>query len=403
MLCDKDLKEVDQLTYLIGLSLNGKNITPVGIQYLYRLHNLKYIELIYDFKSYQTLNCFQALGQLTLLQSLKLYKIHFLNYAYLKYLSFLKNLKFLILSGCDNVTGDAFVYLNKTFISLISLNIENCKHIVNEGLQAIVDLPSLTNLNLSESSHNFSEESLIKVNRLIYLQSLYLSNLKRITVSAFKYLWQLSDLKQIILYEENNESGLITDELFKILSQCKQLMDISLSHFNISKYSDFETLIPIENLTCLNIYRAHTLSDQFLKYIAKSKKLTRLTLIDGQCITDKGIQHLVNLPLTDLDLRGCTKITDISALLLKDITTLVNLTVRKCTSLTGLALYYFANLLYLKNLYIEACPSMDTAGLFALGSLQSLEMIGISLNDQLTQEAVDLFRKAFPEKTADLF
>ena len=93
----------------------------------------------------------------------------------------------------------------------------------------------------------------------------------------------------------------------------------------------------MQELTELNLADCHNLQDPHFSYLTKLGNLRNLYL-DNSPISDKAIQHLKDLKLSELTLSGCENLTNKSLQVLANLQTLQYLDISNCMGFSDIEL-----------------------------------------------------------------
>ncbi len=294
-----------------------------------------------------------------------------------KYISHLTSLRELNLSGASvNSQGLKFITGMQQLEELYAP-----KFVYEDGMKELVKLSNLKRLHFTES---------------------------RISDEDLKYLRELRLLQELSL-----NSTKVTDEGLKYLADCPNLYYLYI-------WGDFtdEGLKNLTSLAALKIIRAHSndnkISDEGLRYVSQIKTLERFWAYWMENITDKGVEHIVQLPnLKMLDL-GHAKLSNKACEFLKQNQSITHLslpfqgideegiknlselkkleTLMICSAssspLTDRALEYISNMTNLKELTICGLNFTDE-GIKNLTRLQNLENLLIGDAPKLTNKCLE--------------
>lgn len=168
----------------------------------------------------------------------------------------------------------------------------------------------------------------------------------------------------------------ISDEGVKHISRLKRLITLKL--INCVKITDagLQQLIEL-NLTTLDLTGCHEITNVGLQYLSKLYQLTHLTLSGCHRITDIGLQQLIKLNLTTLDLTGCHRITNVGLQYLNKLYNLKYLNLTFCYRITDNGFQFLSKLYNLNTLDLSACSITD-AGLQFLSQLHNLIALNLS-------------------------
>lgn len=231
-----------------------------------------------------------------------------------------KNLEILNLSHCNNaVSEDTIVHIS-TMHRFIGIGVNFCRDFTDSALEAVCH-EDLEFLEIA-SCKKLTKEGLIK---------------------AFKKCKNLKALDLSLL-------SIVDDEVLEELSHCKFLKTLDIQGDKAIK--SLKSIIPLENLEYLNLVNIPNIdikdlkdlknlknlsmkdldiTDDILLPILKSNlKLEKLHVSDCTKITDKSIDYISSIkghPLKDIDISGCTQITEATIFWLVQQLTLDRLTI----------------------------------------------------------------------------
>jgi hypothetical protein len=258
------------------------------------------------------------------------------------------NCQILHLSNTDITDADLKDLADRYFTHLISLNLNGCKRITDQGLKHLQALTSLQSLDLS-GCKQITDQGLEHLKALTSLQSLDLNCCNQITDQGLEHLKALTSLQSLGL------------------GWCNQITDQGLEH-----------LKALTSLQSLDLDWCEQITDQGLVHLQALTSLQSLDLSDCEHITDQGLVHLQALTsLQSLDLSWCKQITDQGLVHLQALTSLQSLDLCECEQMTDHGLKHLQALTSLQSLDLRWCKQITNQGLEhlqALTSLQSLDL-----------------------------
>ncbi|KAK4420601.1 F-box protein At-B [Sesamum alatum] len=189
--------------------------------------------------------------------------------------------------------------------------------LTNIGLQFLGSFQHLTHLSIVRSRHNYPV-SFKRINDLGLLllcescralESVRLGGFSKVTDAGFSSL--LRSCYNLKKFEIRN-APLLSDLAFhNIVGVVSPLVELKLHSCNLITSEAVAELASSSTLEVLDTYSCRSIADHCLDYISCLGTLTSLNL-GGADITDSGLSVLSksDLPITNLCLRGCTRVTD---------------------------------------------------------------------------------------------
>ncbi|KAK6133069.1 hypothetical protein DH2020_033108 [Rehmannia glutinosa] len=197
--------------------------------------------------------------------------------------------------------------------------------LTNNGLQFLASCRYLTHLSIVRSRLNYYPFSFKRINDMgllllaescISLESVTLGGFSKVTDAGFSSLIRASqNLKEL----EIRNAPLLSDMVFHDTNIASSLVELKLRSCNLITSEATAELASSSTLEVLDTYSCRSIADLCLDYISHLSTLTSLNL-GGADITDSGLSVLSksDLPLTNLCLRGCTRVTDRGIICLLD-------------------------------------------------------------------------------------
>ncbi|KAH6775876.1 RNI-like superfamily protein [Perilla frutescens var. hirtella] len=189
--------------------------------------------------------------------------------------------------------------------------------LTNNGLQYLGSCRYLTHLSIIRSRVNYPA-SFKRINDLGILvlaescqglESVKLGGFSKVTDAGFSSLvHSCYNLKKL----EIRNAPLLSDLAFHdVIGAVTPLVELKLVSCSLITSEAIVELASSSTLEVLDTYNCRSIADPCLDYISHLSKLTSLNL-GGADITDNGLAVLSkgDLPLTNLSLRGCTRVTD---------------------------------------------------------------------------------------------
>ncbi|KAL0310887.1 UNVERIFIED_CONTAM: F-box protein At-B [Sesamum angustifolium] len=189
--------------------------------------------------------------------------------------------------------------------------------LTNIGLQFLGSFQHLTHLSIVRSRQNYPV-SFKRINDLGLLllcescralESVRLGGFSKVTDAGFSSL--LRSCYNLKKFEIRN-APLLSDLAFhNIVGVVSPLVELKLNSCNLITSEAVAELASSSTLEVLDTYSCRSIADNCLVYISFLSRLTSLNL-GGADITDSGLSVLSksDLPITNLCLRGCTRVTD---------------------------------------------------------------------------------------------
>eukprot|EP00457_Paulinella_chromatophora_P004430 gb/GEZN01004442.1/.p1 GENE.gb/GEZN01004442.1/~~gb/GEZN01004442.1/.p1 ORF type:complete len:623 (+),score=56.48 gb/GEZN01004442.1/:140-1870(+) len=198
------------------------------------------------------------------------------------------------LSMCKQLTDQGLEKL-RSLTSLTSLDISFCIEVTDVGLGYLTKLP-LQSLQLADSKL-VTNAGLLSLSRLP-LHTLKLSSLSGITNEGLSALAGMPLLRLDLSFCDH-----ITPEALTLVPRSL----ISLDLEGLTSWTDFSGLAQCGELTSLNLSYNFNCNDEALHHI----KWLPLTSLNLECISlsDEGLKCLQGMPLRELNLSRCSKLT----------------------------------------------------------------------------------------------
>ncbi|XP_057795205.1 F-box protein At-B [Salvia miltiorrhiza] len=189
--------------------------------------------------------------------------------------------------------------------------------LTNSGLLLLGSLRYLTHLSIVRSRANYpaSFKRVNDVGILVLaescrgLESVRLGGFSKVTDAGFSSLvHSCHNLKKL----EILNAPLLSDLAFHdMIGAVSPLVELKLASCNLITSEAVAELASSSTLEVLDTYSCRSIADPCLDYVSRLSKLTSINL-GGADITDSGLGALSkgDLPITNLCLRGCTRVTD---------------------------------------------------------------------------------------------
>jgi hypothetical protein len=369
MLRDKGFEALESLSMLHTLSVTCDKLTNVDV--LATLPALRHLNMSSTYK----------VANLPVMPGLKSLNIDgCMCLRGLEVLSGMPLLETISMSACF-VTHQV---LSALPANLTDLNLSYCMNLDDTGLALLGRLCNLTKLNVSGGKRI---QSLRPLRTLTQLQEL-----KAGFCVSMKTLEGLSALSSLRVFHAPHNS-LETDDGPHILSGLKHLEEVNLSNCGLTEigFRDLPALRSVRLRCCPNL--------QSLPNIGRAHSLQSLDLSGDQMINDGVLTELTTLVnLTELNLQGCWRITDLGLCTLpptleqlilhgcfhvggltgealNHLTELQKLDVQDCVLMTDEGLHNMASMRMLRDLNLSQCVKVTDAGLFGLTSLRELSIL----------------------------
>ncbi|HEV3116891.1 MAG TPA: sigma-70 family RNA polymerase sigma factor [Gemmataceae bacterium] len=274
---DLDLRHLAPLKHLQKLVLRRTKVTNAGMKQIAAVATLQTLEIGHNSL---TDDGIKDLAQLVNLRQLGLEELTLTDTG-LESLRPLVRLGILSLDGTG--VSDAGLKSLAAFPQLVSLNLSRT-NVSDAGLPKLAALPNLTWLALDENA--ITDAGLKDLGALASLTSLWLNGTK-LTDTGLHHLTRLQKLRTFLA-----EHTKLTDAGVKHLVSLPNLDMVSLKQTKVTD-AGVKDLVQLRNLRWLNLNET-ALGDAGLKDIATLRKLTYLS-IHATKITDAGIKELVAL------------------------------------------------------------------------------------------------------------
>lgn len=222
----------------------------------------------------------------------------------------------------DIITDRLMASITSSFPLLVELDLED-RHwsepkllhdLTNSGLLFLGSCQHLTHLSIVRSRANYPAcfKRINDVGLLVLaescrgLESVRLGGFSKVTDAGFSSLvHSCRNLKKL----EIRNAPLLSDLAF--VDMVGPLVELKLSSCNLITSEAVAALASSPTLETLDTYNCRSIANTCLDYISRLSKLTSINL-GGADITDSGLGALSkgDLPITNLCLRGCTRVTD---------------------------------------------------------------------------------------------
>jgi len=255
------------------------------------------------------------------------------------------------------------------------------------GMAHIAQLPSLTNLYLSEN--RLTNAALQHLSKLGSLTELCLGG-GRITDDGLVHLAQVPQLRFLMLWGKGFTNG-----GFARLKDIPKLEALNLGGFEWVGDAGLAHLAEIPGLQEIDLYHATRITDNGVAYLKKLRNLRKLTINDSQ-VTDAGLAHVKEIKMLEsLSLPG-KDITDVGFRHLAQLTRLRDLSATRPHYVdpnmnknyyTDDGLKAVSGLTSLEKLSLGSIGITD-AGIQYLGRLTRLQYLDLFGCDRITDEAL---------------
>ncbi len=346
-----------------------------------------------------------------------------------------KNLKKIILSQCNQITGEFFKHLKD--LELESISIVRCAEVINENLNYLKDFKNLKHICLHEATkiepdQELELEHIIKeitdqnpekpkdfknstcissviVNKAIEIQNhRKLDRIKNnITDQTLEKLKNCKNLTKIDLVVCPKITGEFLEQLrglflkIIIINHCDQFTDKNLKNLkyftnleHVTVYCEnstgewFKVLKDLKLLKDLHVYSL-AMTDRNLFYLKDCESLERLAFISCTKITGEGFKGFEKLKfLKYLDITCCEGIQDQHLQYLNK--GLKELEMSAC-KITGRGIEILKKMLGLERVILAACEALQDRDLSIFEYCESLKYIDISCCPGITEEGVKKF------------
>ena len=248
------------------------------------------------------------------------------------------------------------------------------QQISGRGLQALIPLPKLINLNLGHSS--VKDDDLAPLRSLVHLNALNIESVE-VTDAGLSNLATLDSLTSLNLHEIHN----LSDKTLDMLSlHCTRLHSLYVS------YTELVTDVGIGHLTrlaptlrVLEIPECEQLTDESCRHLAKLSQLTTLDLTGCYRMTDEGIEQLAGLSnLTLLNLGMLKSLTDEACSVISHLPRLLSLELNSCSQLTAQSAVSIARISTLRSLSVSEVTGWDDTAVAHLLQLEELDALCLS-------------------------
>ena len=383
------------IVWSFGSSLEVRQVTFYNTIYWPSVSMLRQLELT---------RCEQltddALARITVCASLQLLDLSYcssLTDAALVHVATLRSLQILSIESCARLTDNALSHLpalpqlhslSLSFCSFTDYGLQYLTHctsleflqlcytqqISGRGLQALIPLPKLINLNLGHSS--VKDNDLSALRSLIHLNALNMESVE-VTDAGLSNLATLESLTSLNLHEIHN----LSDKTLDLVSlYCTRLHSLYVS------YTEQVTDVGVGYLTrlaptlrVLEIPECEQITDESCRQVSKLSQLTTLDLTGCYRITDEGIQQLAGLHnLTLLNLGMLKSLTDEACSAISHLPHLLSLELNSCSQLTAQSAQSIAHIATLRSLSVSEVVGWDDAAVAHLLQLEELDALCLS-------------------------
>ncbi|CAA0818539.1 F-box protein At-B [Striga hermonthica] len=234
-----------------------------------------------------------------------------------------------------NVISDTLTFSIASSLSLlVELDLEDRPRsepklphdLTNNGLLSLGSCRHLTHLSIIRSRFHYpvSFKRINDMGLLVLagncgaLESVRLGGFSKVTDAGFSYLMQTCrGLKSVEIRNAPLLSDLAFHDTFRVLSR---LVELRLRSCNLITSETASELASSPTLEVLDTFSCRSIADRCLDYVSHINTLTSINL-GGADITDNGLVRYLrkgDLPLTNLCLRGCLRVTDRGIIALLD-------------------------------------------------------------------------------------
>ncbi|MEM7455628.1 MAG: hypothetical protein AAF456_14845 [Planctomycetota bacterium] len=422
-------------------------VTGVELSYLPRVFvigdlevfpSLETVELTYSSRLNDS--HMSGIARLTSLKKIVIRNCDSLTEASLSVLHYLPNLEEIELSSCDSIFNLAPL---RACQNLKRVKIADSAHFNFYGLQKIVTLPGLVQLELNDNS-TLRDEHLELLRDATGLESLVLIGCDSITDQGLEVLKELPALRRLNLFRCSQVTGTALEHVsaeleFLVLRQTgfnadglshlRRLTRLKELYFGHHDSFNDESLLAIASSQQLEKLALDgvAVNDQHFSAMAECRNLKVLYLTECDNVTGESLARLAGSQLEVLELIRCKRIdspdlqsvalfsglrhldltgTRIRAEGIAHLTTLENLeflNLSDCKWVDDECLGFVGQLPSLNRLKLLEVKRVSDSGIAALGTMPSLRSLSISDNRQVTGEGFGSFSAESPLKTLELF
>ena len=338
---DDALLSLSSRKQLLSLHIVSADISDDGVKHLRCLDQLRELTLV---NTNITRYSLFIISQLKALEKLTICPDDdVITDVALKAVSKLTRLKELCLSPCMYVTQKGFDYLSSlsqlTKLEInkdVAYDVSEDRYFVPVHLKALESMPLLEYVKIKRGRF-FQDGWLSSLSHLTCLKHLDLSSFYSLHKAGTEYLSSLSHLETLDLSWSNIEDQDLkflpslsqlrilkicsykgSGEGFRYIGQLESLRELDLSYSRKLVDDTFKYLIPLKKLEVLDLSECESITDTSLKYIGELENIKeldiprkRLPTEDSNCITDEGIKFLSkSKTLTRLNLYKRSRLTD---------------------------------------------------------------------------------------------
>jgi hypothetical protein len=277
--------------------------------------------------------------------------------------------------SCPKISDQALLHLSKLQF-LQSLCINDTRTITDAGVEHLRELKHLTNLDLAQC-RAITEIALERgVSKMVSLTRLSLSSCASISEEGLKFLSSLKLLRVLDL----GICSHISDNGMKYLADVPSLEKIDvffcdkLSPVCLAFLSPALTSLRYIGLDCVPL-----ITDDGLLELSKFSQLSTIKLSHDARITDEGLKNLSILTkLETLDLNSCTAITSEGLSHLSKVKTLQSLEIPRCAGVRDDGLRFLRNCPNLEVLNVRECSWFSDSSLEILVQFPRLLNLNIT-------------------------
>lgn len=299
---NEELHHLAKLNRLKELKLRKcEQLSHAGLGDLGALTQLRSLKLKNDRESRLEDNSFKQLSALKDLQSIKLVGFNSLagevfadcTLNALRHVSFVK---------CRNLRDVALQQIGQQTIMLQKVEIEECEHITDVGIQALSSLVNLKELHLRKCPR-LTDEAFDQLNSLVNLQVVHLSYCK---ISKGIFSLFLARVRELTLTHIT-----VSDTMIKKIVEKAPLLnklEIDMAYRLVGK--SLSVLGNLPDLRHLSIKKCSSITEEVFKGIARIYSLYVLRVEECRYFSDQNVATLASLPsLRRLEVLKCENVT----------------------------------------------------------------------------------------------
>jgi F-box and leucine-rich repeat protein 14 len=286
---------------------------------------------------------------------------------------------------CDTVISDlALRSLSSSFPGLLSLNVDFCPNLTDDGLRWIACMSQLQDLRMV--STNFTDAGMATIAAMcVELRRLNIRSCRRISSAGIRSLLApLACLQELTMGLCDN---LTDDGLANIAAlHCLQYLNIG-GCSKITATTGISGLVYLQRLRMSNC----CFSDDSVASLHSLQRLIELDIAFCSDITDSGVTQIASLlpQLQCLSMAWCGKVTDSGLHSVGSMIHLTSVRVSACSAITDAGLGHLGGCVRLERLDVSHCVKITNLGFVSLfKALLQLRVLVVSGCPLITDDAL---------------